>query len=179
MLKNLEVLKLLVLCFWGSEFCYFGKISAFKMCKNSKELNFNASKWFKMVDLALLESQKMISSKMWVVEKLWNFHFMGKLISRKIKYETSQIFTKWVGNTVLTPIYSHSTFFFRAISRYILPPLKATSELWAFYWAVPLLYWRLRIKKAKLAFMWRPLVAILKWYKSYWVKDQISLAQTR
>ena len=67
----------------------------------------------------------------------------------------------------------------RAISLSILPPLKATLELWAFCWAVLLHYWRLQIRKGKRASMWQPPVAILRWCKYSWVKDPTTLVQIR
>ena len=54
-----------MLVFWqfrGSEFCYFGKSQPIYVnCKNSKKSKFRASKFVKMANFALQESQKLIS----------------------------------------------------------------------------------------------------------------------
>ena len=42
--------------------------------KNHEKLKFKASKFVKMADFALLESPILISRKIWVIEKSWNFH---------------------------------------------------------------------------------------------------------
>ena len=46
-------------------------LQKYKMHKISK---FRASKRVIMSDLTLLESEKLISRKIWVIEELWNFH---------------------------------------------------------------------------------------------------------
>ena len=46
-----------------------------KKCKNFIKTKFRASICVKMADFALLESpKKLISRKIWVIEKSWNFH---------------------------------------------------------------------------------------------------------
>ena len=44
------------------------------MCKNSQKSKFKASKCVEMADFALQESSKLISRKIWVIQKSWNFH---------------------------------------------------------------------------------------------------------
>ena len=50
------------------------QISAFKMCQNSLKSKYRASKCVRIADFVLLESQKLISRKIWVREKSWNFN---------------------------------------------------------------------------------------------------------
>ena len=69
-----EVQKLLFLPFWGLWILLIWWIAAFKKCKNSKKSKFRAFKCVKMADFGLLESSKLISRKIWVIQKLWNFH---------------------------------------------------------------------------------------------------------
>ena len=73
-LENVEVLKLSFLPFLGLWILLIWSISAFKKCKNSKESRYSASKCVKMADFTLVESPKLISRKIWVIEKSWNFH---------------------------------------------------------------------------------------------------------
>ena len=49
--------------FWGSEFCQFGKFQPSKSAKMHENQDF-----------AILESRKLISRKIWVIEKSWNLH---------------------------------------------------------------------------------------------------------
>ena len=52
-------------------------ISAFKKCKNSYISKFRPSECVKMADFALQESSKLISRKIWMIQKQWNFHSMN------------------------------------------------------------------------------------------------------
>ena len=53
-------------------------ISALKKCKNSQQSEMRPSKFVKMTDFALQESPNLISHKIWVIEKSWNFHTVEK-----------------------------------------------------------------------------------------------------
>ena len=45
-----------------------------------QKLKFRASKCVKITDFALLESPKLISCKIWVIQKSWNFHTVASKI---------------------------------------------------------------------------------------------------
>ena len=51
-----------------------------------------------MTDFAVLESQKLISRKIWVMEKLWNFHIVLKIVR---EYEMIKLF-ELISKKVLT-----------------------------------------------------------------------------
>ena len=68
--------------FWDLNF-WFGKISAFKKCKNSSKSKFRASKCDKMADIALQESSKLISRKIWLMQKSWNLHKFWNFTSKQ------------------------------------------------------------------------------------------------
>ena len=57
--------------FWGSEFWFSGIFPLFGMLKLTKRTKFTAHK---MAVFALQKSSKLISRKIWVMEKSWNFH---------------------------------------------------------------------------------------------------------
>ena len=73
-LENAEVLKLPLLPFKGSEFCWLGTLHPSKIAKIHKKPKLRDSQCVKMAYFALLETPKLISRKVWGVEKLWNFH---------------------------------------------------------------------------------------------------------
>ena len=77
------------------ELCQFGNISKFKKCKNSCWSNFWASQCVKIADFALLESQKLISSKIWAIENSWNVHTV------QIKLDEINIWTPSVSNNTI------------------------------------------------------------------------------
>ena len=60
--------------FLGLRILLIGYFSTFKKCKNSQKTKFRAPKCVKMAESALLESPKLISRKIWLIEKSWNFH---------------------------------------------------------------------------------------------------------
>ena len=63
-------------------------IVAFKKGKNDKKSKLRALKCVKMADFELLESPKLLSRKIWVIEKLWNFHIYTVLkISDTVFYK--------------------------------------------------------------------------------------------
>ena len=64
--------------FWRFKFTKATNFRAPKM-KKPKKSKFRASKCVKMANFALLENQKLISRKIWVIEKLWNFHIVQKV----------------------------------------------------------------------------------------------------
>ena len=71
-LENQEVLKLPLFAIFKSLVFLVGfSIQKVQKFKKSKSI---ASKCVKMVDFALLESLKLISRKIWVIEKSRNFH---------------------------------------------------------------------------------------------------------
>ena len=70
----LEVQNLLFLPFLGLWILLIWYFSAFWKYKNSQKLKFRASKCVKKADFALLQCPKLISRKIWMIEKSWNFH---------------------------------------------------------------------------------------------------------
>ena len=65
----------------------------------------------KRADFALLESQKLISRKFWVIEKLWNFstvHFVAKMNFFPWKWVSWKVngFTQKIANTIYLEILS-------------------------------------------------------------------------
>ena len=60
-------------------------VSAFKKCKNSLNSKFRAYKCVKIADFVLLEVSWLISRKIWVIEKSWNFHTVLRMPKWKFK----------------------------------------------------------------------------------------------
>ena len=60
-----------ILCALKLRFWY---ISAFRKCKNSEKSKFSTSKCVKMGVYEPSKFLKLISRKIWVIEKLWNYH---------------------------------------------------------------------------------------------------------
>ena len=85
---------------WIWFFVNFLNFSLQKVPKFLKKSNFRAFKYVEIADFALLKSPNLISHKIWVVEKLWNFHTMQQL-----EPLTSEIYFKFfMGNTTRSSI---------------------------------------------------------------------------
>ena len=91
-LKNLQVQKWLFLPFWRLWIWLIWWNSAFKKCKNVSTSNFKAYKCVKLAYIALLVSSNLISHKIWMTEKSWNFHacIVGNTEKKKTQNKTKK-----------------------------------------------------------------------------------------
>ena len=65
-----------------------------------------ASACVKMADFALPKSSKMISRKIWVEEKSWNFHNVQRPLLKKLNIKV------WVKKTEAAASFSYANFVF-------------------------------------------------------------------
>ena len=63
------------------DFVNFYKFQPPKSAKFHKNEKFRASKCVKIVDFELLESSKLISRKIGLLQKSWNFHIVNSALS--------------------------------------------------------------------------------------------------